>query len=76
VPAPAGGGALTPAEEAFYGRAYSVAELQTFHSERVRKMPLSGLDLSILVGFVCRDEAEWVDLRRRVKEVCFSFLRA
>jgi hypothetical protein len=44
------GGALTPAEEAFYGWAYSVAELRTFHSERVRKMPLSGLDLSILVG--------------------------
>ncbi|KAJ7751049.1 hypothetical protein B0H16DRAFT_837517 [Mycena metata] len=63
------GGLLTPAEEAFYARAYSAAELRTFHCERARKMPMSGLDLSMLVGFVCRDEAEWVDLRRRVKEL-------
>ncbi|KAJ7444082.1 hypothetical protein B0H11DRAFT_2250221 [Mycena galericulata] len=27
---------------------------------------VSGLDPSMLSGFVCRDEAEWVDLRRRV----------
>ncbi|KAJ7027134.1 hypothetical protein C8F04DRAFT_1238275 [Mycena alexandri] len=63
------GGLLTPAEEAFYARAYSAAELRTFHCERVRKMPMSGLDPSMLIGFVCRDEAEWVDLRRRVKEL-------
>ncbi|KAJ7711319.1 hypothetical protein B0H16DRAFT_1817074 [Mycena metata] len=59
------GGPLTPAEEAFY----SAAELRTFHCERVRKMPMSGLDPSMLIGFVCQDEAEWVDLRRQVKEL-------
>jgi cysteine protease ATG4 len=32
-------------------------------------MPLSGLDPSVLLGFVARDEAEWMYLRRRVKEV-------
>jgi cysteine protease ATG4 len=32
-----------------YVTAYSAAELRTFHSERVRKMPLSGLDPSIFV---------------------------
>ncbi|KAJ7744422.1 hypothetical protein B0H16DRAFT_1889681 [Mycena metata] len=48
--------------------AYSAAEMRTFHCERVRKMPLSGLDPSVLIGFVVRDEAEWVDLRR-VKEL-------
>jgi hypothetical protein len=26
-----------------------------FHCERVRKLPLSGLDPSILIGFVVRD---------------------
>ncbi|KAJ7433638.1 hypothetical protein B0H11DRAFT_757814 [Mycena galericulata] len=67
-PAPAGGH-LTPAEEVHYARAYSAAELRTFHCERVRKMPLSGLDPSMLIGFVCRDEAEWMDLRRRVGEL-------
>ncbi|KAJ7279803.1 hypothetical protein C8J57DRAFT_1304181, partial [Mycena rebaudengoi] len=50
------------AEEAFYLRAYSPAELRTFHCEKMREMPLSGLDPSILVGFVCRYEAERVDL--------------
>ncbi|KAJ7494901.1 peptidase family C54-domain-containing protein [Mycena latifolia] len=64
-----GGPPLTPAEEAHFARAYSAAELRTFHCERVRKMPLSGLDPSMLLGFVCRDEREWVDLRRRVGEL-------
>ncbi|KAJ7189878.1 hypothetical protein GGX14DRAFT_701934 [Mycena pura] len=66
--APAGG-YLTPAEEAHYSRAYSVADLRTYHCERVRKMPLTGLDPSMLIGFLVRDEAEWRDLRRRVGEL-------
>ncbi|KAJ7105380.1 hypothetical protein C8R44DRAFT_332379 [Mycena epipterygia] len=32
-------------------------------------MPFSGLDPSMLIGFVCRDEAEWIDLRRRASEL-------
>ncbi|KAF8174976.1 peptidase family C54-domain-containing protein [Mycena galopus ATCC 62051] len=63
------GGPMSAAEEAYFARAYSAAEMRTFHCERVRKMPLSGLDPSMLIGFVVRDEAEWVDLRRRVKEL-------
>ncbi|KAJ6542257.1 hypothetical protein B0H10DRAFT_2448185 [Mycena sp. CBHHK59/15] len=62
-------GGMGRSEEAHYARAYTTAELRTFHCERVRKMPLSGLDPSMLIGFVCRDEAEWVDLRRRVAEL-------
>lgn len=49
--------------------AYSAAELKTFHCERVRKMPLSGLDPSMLIGFLCRDEADWIDFRRRVGDL-------
>ncbi|KAF9477390.1 hypothetical protein BDN70DRAFT_861911 [Pholiota conissans] len=49
--------------------AYSQAELKTFHCDRVRKMPLSGLDPSMLIGFLCRDEAEWWDFRKRVSEL-------
>ncbi|KAJ6522507.1 hypothetical protein DFH09DRAFT_201298 [Mycena vulgaris] len=50
------------------------SEPRTYHCERVRKMPLSGLDPSLLLGFMCRDESEWVDLRRRIGEVCgFSY---
>ena len=56
-----------------YCTAYSAAELKTFHCERVRKMPLSGLDPSMLIGFVCRDEKDWWDFRRRVADVCYLF---
>lgn len=52
-----------------YCTAYSATELKTFHCDRVRKMPLSGLDPSMLLGFLCRDQAEWLDLRRRVSEL-------
>ncbi|KAJ7239736.1 hypothetical protein C8J57DRAFT_1528079 [Mycena rebaudengoi] len=47
----------------FYRRAYSPAELRTFHCEKVRTMPLSGLDPSMVIGFARRDAA---DLRRRI----------
>lgn len=49
--------------------AYTAAELKTFHCERVRKMPLSGLDPSMLLGFLCKDKEDWEDFRRRVVEV-------
>ncbi|KAJ7442939.1 peptidase family C54-domain-containing protein [Mycena galericulata] len=49
---PPAGGHLAPPEAAHYARAYSAAELRTFHCERVRKMPLSGLDPSMLIGGV------------------------
>ena len=52
-----------------YVNAYSAAELKTFHCERVRKMPLSGLDPSMLIGFFCRDESDWKDFRKKVEEV-------
>jgi cysteine protease ATG4 len=49
--------------------AYSPMELKTFHCERVRKMPLSGLDPSMLIGFLCKDEGDWIDFRKRVVEL-------
>ena len=60
---------LDPVQE-HYCSAYSAADLRTFHCERVRKMPLSGLDPSMLIGFLCRDEAEWWDFKKRAAEVC------
>lgn len=53
-----------------YVTAYSATELKTFHCDRVRKMPLSGLDPSMLIGFLCKDEADWLDLKQRINEVC------
>ncbi|CCL99974.1 uncharacterized protein FIBRA_01999 [Fibroporia radiculosa] len=52
-----------------YATAYSATELKTFHCDRVRKMPLSGLDPSMLIGFLCKDENDWIDLRRRLTEL-------
>ncbi|KAJ7228042.1 hypothetical protein C8J57DRAFT_1730659 [Mycena rebaudengoi] len=54
---------MTRAEEAFYLRACSLAELRTFHDEKVYKMPL---DPTMIIGFVFRYEVERVDLRRRI----------
>lgn len=61
-------GGLDPVQE-HLTKAYSPVELRTFHCDRVRKMPLSGLDPSMLIGFLCRDEADWLDFRKRVGEV-------
>lgn len=59
---------LDPAAE-HHVTQYSPAELRTFHCDRVRKMPLSGLDPSMLLGFLCKDENDWIDLRRRINEL-------
>ncbi len=55
-----------------YAQAYAPQELKTFHCERVRKMPLSGLDPSMLLGFLCKDESDWKDFRARVADVSGS----
>ncbi|THH09782.1 hypothetical protein EW146_g8585 [Bondarzewia mesenterica] len=59
---------LDPLQE-HYINAYNVAELKTFHCDRVRKMPLSSLDPSMLIGFLCKDEDDWIDLRKRIADL-------
>jgi cysteine protease ATG4 len=56
----------------YYVNVYHTPELKTFYRERVRRTPLSGLDPSMLIGFLCKDKADWRDLRRRVGELVFS----
>ncbi|KAG8936939.1 Cysteine protease atg4 [Tulasnella sp. 408] len=51
-----------------FATAYSPSELKTFHCDKVRKMPLSHMDPSMLLGFLCKDEADWTDLRARAQE--------
>lgn len=53
----------------WYANAYSEAQLRTFHCEKVKKISLSGLDPSMLLGFMCRDEAEFEDFCERVSRV-------
>ena len=57
------------ATQIHYVTSYTGAELRTFHCERVCNMPLSGHDPSMLIGFLCKTEADWIDLRSRVAEV-------
>ncbi|KAJ7939267.1 hypothetical protein B0H13DRAFT_1851003 [Mycena leptocephala] len=58
------GGHLTPAEAAHHARVYCTGELGMFHCERVHKVPVSWLDRSMPIGFVCRNEAELIDFRK------------
>ena len=60
--------------EAFFASAYAEHELRSYHCDRVRKMPLSGLDPSMLVGFLCQTEDEWLDLCARLKQVRLKML--
>ena len=61
------------ATQVHYVSSYSAVELRTFHCECVRKMPLLGLDPSMLIGFLCKMEVDWIDLRRRVAEVRVTY---
>ncbi|KAL9709428.1 Cysteine protease atg4 [Leucoagaricus gongylophorus] len=59
---------LTPLQQHLVS-AYSDAELKTYHCDKVRKMPLRGLDPSMLLGFLCKTSQEWDDLRNRVEHL-------
>ena len=59
---------LTPLQQHLVS-AYSDPELKTYHCDKVRKMPLRGLDPSMLLGFLCKTSQEWDDLRNRVEHV-------
>lgn len=60
-------------QTAWYASAYSEAALKTFHCERVKKLPLSGLDPSMLLGFLCTSEAEFDDFCDRVSRLPHKF---
>jgi len=46
-----------------YCTASRTEELKTFRCDHDRKMPLSGLDQSMLIGFLCH-QADWLDVSR------------
>jgi len=57
----------------WYVNAYPEPALKTFHCEKVKKMPLSGLDPSMLLGFLITDQDDFNDFCERVKAVSWSF---
>ncbi|KAJ9118741.1 hypothetical protein QFC22_003962 [Naganishia vaughanmartiniae] len=48
---------------------YTNDQLKTFHCDKVKKMPISSLDPSMLIGFLCKDKDDWLDLRERLNNV-------
>jgi cysteine protease ATG4 len=57
------------AQTAWYLDAYTDIQLKTFHSDKVRKMPLSGLDPSMLLGFLVKDGTDFDDFCKRASMV-------
>ncbi|UOH83832.1 cysteine protease ATG4 [Cryptococcus neoformans] len=53
----------------WYTTAYPDSLLRTYHCEKIKKMPLSGLDPSMLLGFVCKDEDDFEDFVDRVAQL-------
>jgi hypothetical protein len=56
----------------WFATAYSSQALETFHCDKVRKMSFGQLDPSMLLGFLCKDEADWNDFRSRVANVSLA----
>ena len=57
----------------WYANAYPEPALKTFHCEKVKKMPLSGLDPSMLLGFLISSQEDFDDFCERVKAVSSFF---
>ena len=47
--------------------AYTKDELDTYHTPRLRRLHIKDMDPSMLIGFLIKDEADWIDWKRRVK---------
>jgi len=58
------------ASQKWYASAYTEAQLRTFHCDKVKKIPLSNVDPSMLLGFLCKNEADFEDFCERVSKVC------
>lgn len=48
---------------------YTEEEMATCHTRRLRGLRISEMDPSMLIGFLIKDEADWEDWKRRIKEV-------
>ncbi|KAH6653705.1 hypothetical protein BKA67DRAFT_658049 [Truncatella angustata] len=48
---------------------YVPEEVDTCHTRKLRRLHIKEMDPSMLIGFLIRDEEDWVDWRRSVKHV-------
>lgn len=44
-------------------------EIDSCHTRRLRRLDISGMDPSMLIGFLITDEADWKKWRKGVREV-------
>ncbi|KAJ9611650.1 Cysteine protease atg4 [Cladophialophora chaetospira] len=47
---------------------YTEEEISTCHTRRLRGLRISEMDPSMLIGFLIKDESDWEDWKRRLKE--------
>lgn len=62
-----GGNRIKERLDEFYSKAYVDQALRTYHPEKVRRMSISAMDPSMLVGFLVRNEEDWEDLTHRIR---------
>jgi cysteine protease ATG4 len=48
------------------GDVYTEEELDSYHSRRLRRLHVREMDPSVLIGFLIKNEGDWVDWKRRV----------
>jgi cysteine protease ATG4 len=72
VPAPVQEGTTSDSTK-WFASAYTEAQLRTFHCDKIKKIPLSNVDPSMLLGFLCKNEADFEDLCQRVNKVSLPF---
>lgn len=45
---------------------YTKEELDTYHTRRLRRIHVKDMDPSMLIGFLIKDEDDWVDWKTRI----------
>jgi cysteine protease ATG4 len=70
APVPVPGSNTSESESTkWFASAYTEAQLRTFHCDKIKKIPLSNVDPSMLLGFMCKNEADFEDFCQRVNKV-------
>lgn len=50
-------------------KTYTKEELDTYHTRRLRRIHVTDMDPSMLIGFLIRDEHDWMDWKERIVSV-------
>ncbi|CAJ0903997.1 1247_t:CDS:10 [Entrophospora sp. SA101] len=51
---------------------FTEEEMSTYHCETLRKIPISQLDPSMILGFYCRNSEDFEDFCQRIEKAAFS----